>query len=47
MESAVKDARSDWLGSGFNNRNTFTTAFKKETGKNPHEYLGAIRKSNQ
>jgi AraC-like DNA-binding protein len=29
--------------SGFNNRNTFTTAFKKVTGSNPSEYLKMIK----
>ena len=28
---------------GFNNRNTFTTAFKKETGQNPFEYLKEVK----
>jgi AraC-like DNA-binding protein len=29
--------------SGFNNRNTFTTAFKKVTGSNPSEYLKLVK----
>ena len=29
--------------SGFNNRNTFTTAFKKVTGSNPSEYLKMVK----
>ena len=28
---------------GFHNRNTFTTAFKKETGESPSEYLRGIK----
>ncbi|MFH7001249.1 helix-turn-helix domain-containing protein [Flavobacterium bizetiae] len=28
--------------SGFNNRNTFTTAFKKVTGKTPMKYIKDI-----
>jgi AraC-like DNA-binding protein len=28
---------------GFNNRNTFTTAFKKETGLSPFEYLKEVK----
>jgi len=28
---------------GFNNRNTFTTAFKKETGQSPFEYLKEVK----
>ena len=31
--------------SGFNNRNTFTMAFKKEAGISPVEYLQSIKKS--
>ena len=31
--------------SGFNNRNTFTMAFKKEAGVSPVEYLQAMKKS--
>jgi len=32
---------------GFNNRNTFTAAFKKETGQNPSEFLKRIKKDQQ
>jgi len=32
--------------SGFNNRNTFTTAFKKETGQSPSEFLKIISEGN-
>ena len=31
--------------SGFNNRNTFTLAFKKKTGLNPSEYIRNIREN--
>jgi AraC-like DNA-binding protein len=30
---------------GFHNRNTFTTAFKKETGESPSEYVSRIKRS--
>jgi len=33
--------------SGFNNRNTFTSAFKKVTGQNPSEYLKGIKESQK
>lgn len=33
--------------SGFNNRNTFTVAFKKEMGKSPSEFLKEIKKGDQ
>jgi AraC-like DNA-binding protein len=33
--------------SGFNNRNTFTSAFKKVTGLNPSEYLKGIKDSQK
>jgi YesN/AraC family two-component response regulator len=32
--------------SGFNNRNTFTVAFKKEMGKSPSEFLKEIKKGD-
>jgi len=32
------------LEAGFNNRNTFTTAFKREVGVTPFEYLQSIKK---
>jgi len=32
---------------GFNNRNTFTAAFRKETGQSPSEYLKEIKKAQQ
>jgi AraC-like DNA-binding protein len=32
---------------GFNNRNTFTAAFKKETGQSPSEFLKGIKKDQQ
>ena len=32
---------------GFNNRNTFTAAFKKETGQSPSEFLKRIKKDQQ
>ena len=32
--------------SGFSNRNTFTSAFKKETGQSPSEFLRAIKRIN-
>jgi AraC-like DNA-binding protein len=31
--------------SGFSNRNTFTSAFKKETGQSPSEFLRVVRKN--
>jgi YesN/AraC family two-component response regulator len=31
--------------SGFSNRNTFTSAFKKETGQSPSEFLRQMKKS--
>ena len=33
--------------SGFNNRNTFTTAFKKETGQHPSEFLKGVKKRQE
>lgn len=33
--------------SGFNNRNTFTAAFKKETGQSPSEFLKGIKNENR
>jgi AraC-like DNA-binding protein len=33
--------------SGFNNRNTFTSAFKKVTGLNPSEYLKGIKEGQK
>src|SRR4030095_7153291 len=33
--------------SGFNNRNTFTSAFKKVTGQNPSEYLKGLKESQK
>ncbi len=32
--------------SGFNNRNTFTSAFKKETGQSPSEYLKDVKRDH-
>ena len=32
---------------GFNNRNTFTAAFKKETGQSPSEFLKGLKKDRQ
>ena len=32
---------------GFNNRNTFTTAFRKEMGQSPSEYLKGIKKADR
>ena len=32
---------------GFNNRNTFTAAFKKEAGESPSEFLKRIKKDQQ
>jgi AraC-like DNA-binding protein len=32
---------------GFNNRNTFTSAFKKETGQSPSEFLKGIKKGQR
>lgn len=31
--------------SGFNNRNTFTAAFRKETGQSPSEFLKVVKKN--
>ena len=36
LEAIAEDA-------GFNNRNTFTTAFKKATGLNPSEFLKYVK----
>ncbi len=33
--------------SGFNNRNTFTAAFRKETGQSPSEFLKGVKKSHE
>jgi len=33
--------------SGFNNRNTFTAAFRKETGQSPSEFLRGLKKNQQ
>jgi len=40
LEAIASDA-------GFNNRNTFTAAFKKETGQSPSEYLKEVKKDHK